>query len=196
MLSSKQKFYLLVMAMGFLGACCRYALELAFYNPDGLPFGTLIINIAGCFVMEIVNLYLVRRTHAPAELTKAIGTGFVGAFTTLSAVSTEMLTFLLGGRYGLAALYVSLTLVTTVLASLTGKGCVALMLSHKMRVLQARREQASALRREKASSPAHEQASTLSRKQASIQGCDQTSTLDREPAPTTPGAIAIEGGET
>ena len=40
--------------MGFAGAILRYLLELAFAGAS-FPFGTLLINVVGCFALVIVN---------------------------------------------------------------------------------------------------------------------------------------------
>ena len=71
--------------MGFLGASLRYLLELAFPSQGGFPYATLIVNIFGCFTLEIINQYVGRRLHLPGPLVKSLGIGLVGAFTTLSA---------------------------------------------------------------------------------------------------------------
>lgn len=81
----------LVLLMGFLGASLRYLLELALPSQGGFPYATLIVNIFGCFTLEIINQYVGRRLHLPGPLVKSLGIGLVGAFTTLSAFSTECL---------------------------------------------------------------------------------------------------------
>lgn len=130
----------LILFMGFIGASLRYALELAFPANGGLPFATLIINIFGCFVLEIINAYVGRRMHLPPALVKSMGVGLVGAFTTISAFSTECLTFMQNGAWGLAALYIALTLVTTFLASLAGHAFVTMLEARHLHHLEARRE--------------------------------------------------------
>ena len=58
----------LVLLMGFLGASLRYALEVALPAQGGFPAATLIVNIFGCFTLEIINQYVGRRTQLPAPL--------------------------------------------------------------------------------------------------------------------------------
>ncbi len=132
---SKGRLYILVAIMGFCGASCRYLLEVVFPT-SGLPVATLCINIVGCFVMEIVNLFLVRRTHAPRELARAVGIGFVGSFTTLAAFSTESISLIQAGELGLAAFYVLVTLVATVVATLAGRGTVVVLDRHRLKRLR------------------------------------------------------------
>jgi CrcB protein len=137
--SSKRSLYLLIAVMGFGGACARYGLELAFPPSANLPYATLSINVVGCFVMEIVNLYVVRRTGAPKSVGRALGIGFVGAFTTLSAFSTEMLALLQAGDYLFALLYGTLTFFAAVLAALAGRGVVVLADRYRLAHLRDRR---------------------------------------------------------
>ncbi len=110
----------LVMAMGFLGASLRYFLELAIPANGGFPFATLLVNVFGCFTLEIINLYVSRNMNLPAPVVKSLSVGFVGAFTTLSAFSTENLEFLMQGRYGIFAAYFLVTVATTLAAAFAG----------------------------------------------------------------------------
>ena len=111
----------LILLMGFIGASLRYLLEAAFPAGGGFPWATLMVNIFGCFVLEIINQYVGRRLHLPAPLVKSLGVGLIGAFTTIAAFSAECVTFLNAGRYGLAALYIGTTMLTTFLSALAGR---------------------------------------------------------------------------
>ncbi len=126
--------------MGCIGAALRYALEAALPANGGFPAATLIINIFGCFVLELVNSYIGRRMHLPGPLVKSLGVGLVGAFTTISAFSTECLTFIQSGEYGIWAAYIAATVVTTFLAALAGHGVCRLLDARRMKRIKARRE--------------------------------------------------------
>lgn len=146
----------LILFMGFIGATLRYLLEIALPSQGSFPFATLVINIFGCFVLELINQYVGRRMHLPAPLVKSLGVGLVGAFTTLSAFSTECLGFLHAGRFGLAALYIGITVATTFLATLAGHGaCRAL---ERRRFLRATRRRAAIHERHARSASADEAA--------------------------------------
>lgn len=95
----------LILVMGFIGASLRYLLECALPANGGFPAATLVINIFGCFVLELVNQYVGRRMHLPGALVKSLGVGLVGAFTTISAFSTECLAFLQAGEEPVGSLY-------------------------------------------------------------------------------------------
>ena len=111
----------LVLIMGFIGAALRYLLETALPAGGGFPTATLIVNIFGCFTLEIINQYVALRTKLPGPLVKSMGIGLIGAFTTIAALSTENLSFLLNGEYALFALYEAITVASTFLAAYAGK---------------------------------------------------------------------------
>lgn len=120
-LSNPHSLTPLVVAMGFVGASLRYILETILPAGGGFPFATLIANIFGCFMLEIINQHIAVRTKLPGPLAKSMGIGLIGAFTTVSAFSTESLSFLQSGRYGLFALYMAATVATTFVAAWFGK---------------------------------------------------------------------------
>ncbi len=111
----------LVLVMGFIGASLRYLLEGLLPANGGFPAATLIVNIIGCFTLEIINQYVARKTKLPAPLVRSMGIGLVGAFTTIAALSTENLAFLQAERYGMFALYLSVTALATFLSAWAGK---------------------------------------------------------------------------
>ena len=130
----------LILVMGFIGASLRYLLECALPANGGFPAATLIINIFGCFVLELVNQYVGRRMHLPGAFVKSLGVGLVGAFTTISAFSTECLAFLQAGEVGLWAAYIVATLTTTFLASLAGHAACRGLDAWRLARIERRRE--------------------------------------------------------
>lgn len=147
--------------MGFIGASLRYALELALPANGGFPFATLLVNIFGCFVLELVNRYIGRRMHLPVPLVKSLGVGLVGAFTTLSAFSTECLSLIHAGKLALAALYVATTLATTLLATFAGHATCRALEARKMKRLEQLRAVRSAGRASSKGSNLNSNASAL-----------------------------------
>lgn len=129
----------LVLLMGFLGASLRYLLELALPSQGGFPYATLIVNIFGCFTLEIINQYVGRRLHLPGPLVKSLGIGLVGAFTTLSAFSTECLGFFRDGESELTAAYIAITIFVTFISSLCGKIASNYLALHRLRRIRKKR---------------------------------------------------------
>ncbi len=94
---------LLVAVGGSAGALTRYGVGLAAARlfGKGFPWGTLIVNVAGCFVMGIVmEILLDLESHTPQAITPAIklqmalwrqgvAIGFLGALTTFSTFGAD-----------------------------------------------------------------------------------------------------------
>ncbi|WNB92770.1 fluoride efflux transporter CrcB [Bacillus sp. NEB1478] len=75
-----------VAAGGFLGAICRFSTTkwISKNWPSELPIATLLINIAGSFLLGII---IGSGINHSAVL--FLGTGFMGAFTTFSTFKLE-----------------------------------------------------------------------------------------------------------
>ncbi|MCS0788227.1 CrcB family protein [Cytobacillus firmus] len=100
--------YLLVGAAGFLGASLRYSIGIFLLHESAVfPFATLTVNLLGSFVLAWLMTGLFVRFSLPAHLKTALGTGFVGSFTTFSTLSVETVTLFLDGKTALAVLYVT-----------------------------------------------------------------------------------------
>lgn len=126
--------YASVMVMGAVGASLRYLLS-AVLPENPIPFGTLAINLFGCYIIYVIYQWFGRRVHLPHAVIRGMGVGLVGAFTTLSAFSTECLSFLQSGNLMLFALYMLLTMVGTFAASLLGWATVSALERRRMRQL-------------------------------------------------------------
>lgn len=83
---------LLVMAGGGLGALSRYAVGLLAVRMLGhrFPWGTLLVNLAGCFLIGLAFALAARGNSLmhPAQRLFFI-TGFLGALTTFSTYALE-----------------------------------------------------------------------------------------------------------
>ncbi len=84
-----------------MGAWVRWGLGLAF-NVSLFPFGTLIVNLVGGFLMGMAFAYFVA-TPLQNELRLFITTGFLGGLTTFSAFSAEAFNYLHKQEYAWAA---------------------------------------------------------------------------------------------
>lgn len=88
---------------GGAGSLCRYLVWRAVTQPDGhFPFGTLTVNILGCFCIGLLAKMV---NHDALRLT--LITGFLGGFTTFSAFSLETLHLFRNGMISYAVFYVA-----------------------------------------------------------------------------------------
>jgi CrcB protein len=82
---------LTVAAGGAIGASLRHLANVAVARivGFGFPWGTLLINVAGCFAMGVFIEILARRFNASNELRLFVATGVLGGFTTFSAFGLD-----------------------------------------------------------------------------------------------------------
>ncbi|PID59937.1 MAG: fluoride efflux transporter CrcB [Gammaproteobacteria bacterium] len=91
--------FLVVAAGGALGACCRYAASLWLVGERfSIPFATLSVNLAGCFMAGLLYALIAQRAVPAGYLALLLITGFLGALTTFSTFSVETLTLFLAER--------------------------------------------------------------------------------------------------
>lgn len=105
---------------GALGACARYLTGLATLRliGPGFPWGTLIVNVLGSFVM---GLLVVALAHWGANrMAPLLMTGFLGGFTTFSAFSLDAMTLWERGDSLAAAVYVGGSLILSLGAIVAG----------------------------------------------------------------------------
>ena len=92
---------------GFLGAVARYLIGLIPINPqNGFPVKTLLINIAGAFVIGLVVAF-----GAKKELILFLKVGICGGFTTFSSFALETNQLMERGAGWWAMFYVALSVI-------------------------------------------------------------------------------------
>ncbi len=93
--------WLLVMVGGSLGAASRYGVGLltARLWGTGFPWGTLVVNLAGCFIIGLLFALADRSRLLTPDVRLLLITGYLGALTTFSSFSLETVN---AGRAGLA----------------------------------------------------------------------------------------------
>ena len=112
--------YLLVGIAGSLGATLRYSLSLLLFYETVFPFSTLCINLIGCFLLTYLTAGLFPKINISANMKTAIGTGFIGSFTTFSAFSVETITLFINEAYALGITYIAVSLIGGLLMSSLG----------------------------------------------------------------------------
>lgn len=101
-----------VFAAGGLGSVLRYAI--AVWSADrfgsAFPYGTLIVNISGCFLIALA-VQLAAASWWDADWHVAVTAGLLGGFTTYSAFNEQTIQLIQGGAAGAAAINVAVTLI-------------------------------------------------------------------------------------
>jgi CrcB protein len=112
---------LAIMVAGAFGALARYALQ-ALIDPrsDGLPWGTLVINVSGSFLLGLVFTITTERLSVEPWLRTALTVGFLGAYTTFSTLAFETVRLLDGGEWFAAMLNMAGSAVLGVVAVIGG----------------------------------------------------------------------------
>ena len=94
------KHLALVMFGGALGAASRYGIGLATAKAWGtyFPWGTMVVNLAGCFFIGLLFGVGDRVRLLTPEMRLLLMTGYLGALTTFSTFSLETVN---AGRIGM-----------------------------------------------------------------------------------------------
>lgn len=114
---------LVVMAGGAVGTLLRYLISFwALPISTELPWGTIIINIVGSFVIGFFGTLTLAHGRFPAseELRLFTMVGICGGFTTFSAFSLQTLDLMRAGAYGRALLNVAISVIACVVAVAAG----------------------------------------------------------------------------
>ncbi|MDR2466244.1 MAG: fluoride efflux transporter CrcB [Prevotellaceae bacterium] len=111
------KELLLVGLGGGAGSAARYLCSTALGRicTGAFPGSTFAVNAAGCLLMGLLFGLSEKSISMNGEMKLLLATGFCGGYTTFSAFSAENVKLLQEGRFALAFLYAS----TSVLAGLT-----------------------------------------------------------------------------
>jgi CrcB protein len=121
--------WLAVAIGGALGSVARYALSSWIFDITShkFPYATLIVNVAGSFVMGILFVVIVERAVLPAEMRSLLMIGFIGAFTTFSAFSLDALGLWQNGHVLMSVIYMIATVILCLVAISTAIWLTRLM---------------------------------------------------------------------
>ena len=116
-----------------LGACAgalvRWRLGLWLSTPGSLlPWGTLTANLVGGYLIGVAVAVFQANPHLDPAWRLALITGFLGALTTFSSFSAEVVAMLMQQRYALALGTAAVHLCGSLLLTLAGIKSVELAL--------------------------------------------------------------------
>lgn len=89
-----------------IGGVARYLMTFLVQPRNvAFPFGTLAVNIVGCFLIGVIAQYSLGQGRLSPEMRVLLISGFCGGFTTFSTFSFEGLELIQAGAWPRAALY-------------------------------------------------------------------------------------------
>ena len=117
-MSSALNQLIFIAAGGAIGSVLRFLLSNGVHGivSRDFPYGTLVVNVLGSFIMGLSYILLIERFSVSAEWRAFIVIGLLGAFTTFSTFSIETLVLVQNSELTKAALNV----FTSVLLCLIG----------------------------------------------------------------------------
>jgi CrcB protein len=113
---------ILVIGLGsFIGGVFRYLITLFIQNKfiSTFPYGTLGVNVIGCFLIGIVYA-LSENGNVNAEWRLFLATGILGGFTTFSSFSNDTVSMLRDTQYWHAFSYIALSIFIGLSATFLG----------------------------------------------------------------------------
>ncbi|WP_420883646.1 fluoride efflux transporter CrcB [Lentilitoribacter sp. EG35] len=116
------KNLVLVAVGGGLGASLRYLTGIAalrWFGPN-FPWGTLVVNVIGSFLMGMIAEFIIRRVGVGTDLRLFLMTGLLGGYTTFSAFSLDAILLFERGALSAATGYILLNVIGAILALMLG----------------------------------------------------------------------------
>jgi CrcB protein len=107
-----------------LGALARWRLGLWLSVPHGLPWGTLAANIVGGYLIGVCIASFDALPQLDPVWRLALVTGFLGALTTFSSFSAEVVGMLQHQRYGAALGWTGLHVLGSLAMTVAGMASI------------------------------------------------------------------------
>jgi CrcB protein len=116
------KMFFIVGFGSFIGGGSRFLAQqfITKQIPIPFPYGTLIVNILGCFIIGILYSLEHKANIISTEAKLLLVTGFCGGFTTFSSFSIDCYGLLKDGQYFYILAYVCLSVIVGFLATYLG----------------------------------------------------------------------------
>ena len=107
------KNVLFIMIGGAVGSALRYLTSLACQSIRWLnmPWGTLTVNLLGCFLLGLLMGVGERYTTFSKEIFLMLTVGLCGSFTTFSTFASDFFRLNNAGQLGMAVIYLTISIV-------------------------------------------------------------------------------------
>ncbi|RPI65145.1 MAG: fluoride efflux transporter CrcB [Ignavibacteriales bacterium] len=105
--------YILVSAGAAIGGALRFGISSYIQKNISVifPYGTLVVNVIGSFILGIIMFYLNEKELIGSEFRLFLTVGFCGGFTTFSTFSYETLALFRDSEIALALYNVMLNVI-------------------------------------------------------------------------------------
>jgi len=108
---------------GALGSVARYLMQtlIGHYSGASFPYGTLLVNVTGSFLMGLVIGWLgrVMPAHAP-ELRLFLTVGILGGYTTFSSFSLDAIVLYDDDRWKAMGVYIAASVILSLAGLFAG----------------------------------------------------------------------------
>ena len=123
------KTLLAIAAGGAVGALARhfFAAQIMRWMGTGFPWGIFAANILGSFLMGIVVQVFMNLSEPMPGLRAFIAVGVLGAFTTFSTYSLDIVLLMERGQWGLALIYALASVGLAVVGLMAGMALMRLV---------------------------------------------------------------------
>ena len=113
---------ILLMVFGAAGTLARYGLDgwIQYRAGPSFPFGTLTINLLGCFFLGAIGQFGLNHLSMPPDLRIGLTTGLMGGFTTFSTFGWDSVRMLESGEWPRALTYIGASVLGGLAAMMLG----------------------------------------------------------------------------
>jgi CrcB protein len=113
---------ILLIVFGAAGTLARYGLGgwIQYRAGPGFPYGTLAINILGCFFLGAVGQFGLNHLSMPPDLRIGLTVGLMGGFTTFSTFGWDSVHMLESGEWPQALTYIGASVLGGLAAMMLG----------------------------------------------------------------------------
>ncbi|HEX7168341.1 MAG TPA: CrcB family protein [Acidimicrobiales bacterium] len=101
------------LAAAAAGALARAAAGRRWNRRDGMPWGTLAVNVSGSFALGLLH-------HVTPPVITVVGVGGLGALTTFSSFARDVVALADGRKLAMLAAYVAISLGAGITAAALG----------------------------------------------------------------------------
>lgn len=114
---------------GGIGSILRYLCQKWVYQlyPFSFPWGTFLVNIAGCFLIGVFFAASEKATFITGDWRLFLTTGLCGGYTTFSTFAFENMNLVRTGDISYMLLYITGSVVLGILAVFAGIALVKLL---------------------------------------------------------------------